>query len=124
MNYKYYFLNLIIKYIKITFINLMIGKKTGADKKETKETIQQERNMLKVTLEYLVKENENLKRQLEDMRVTVKSNKEQLKEYVERITNKDKVVEKMNNTIEQLQSRLFSLEEHVKVSQTNRDTPR
>ncbi len=102
----------------------MIGKKTVSDKKETKETIQQERNMLKVTLEYLVKENENLKRQVEDMRVTVKSNKEQLKEYVERITNKDKVVEKMNNTIEQLQSRLLSLEEYVKVSQTNRDNPR
>jgi hypothetical protein len=101
----------------------MIGKKTGTDKKESKETIQQERNMLKLTLEYLVKENENLKRQLEDMRVTVKSNKEQLKEYIEKITNKDKVVEKMNNTIEQLQSRLLSLEEHVKVSQTNRDTP-
>ena len=100
----------------------MIGKKHLTDKKESKETIQQERNMLKLTLEYLVKENENLKRQLEDMRVTVKSNKEQLKEYIEKITNKDKVVEKMNNTIEQLLSRLLSLEEHVKVSQTNRDT--
>jgi hypothetical protein len=93
----------------------MIGKKTSArDKKDTKETIEQERNLLKITLEYYAKENETLKRQLEDMRVTARSNKELLKEYVEKITNKDKVVEKMNNTIEHLQSRLISLEDYIK----------
>ncbi len=95
----------------------MSSKKAPKDKKETKVTIEQERNLLKITLDYFVKENENLKRQLEDMKVTVKSNKEQLKEYVETITSKDKVVEKMNNTIEQLQARLLTLEEHVKMNQ-------
>lgn len=92
----------------------MIGKKAGKEKKETKETIEQERNLLRITLEYMAKENQTLKRQLEDMKVTAFSNKDLLKEYVEKITNKDKVVEKMNNTIEQLQSRLHSLEEYIK----------
>ena len=58
------------------------------------------------------------------MKITVKSNKEQLKEYIEKITNKDKVVEKMNNTIEQLQSRLSTLEEFVKTTQTQRESGR
>jgi hypothetical protein len=95
----------------------MIGKKTAKEKIETKENIVTERNMLKITLEYLAKENETLKNKLEDMRVTVKSNKEQLKEYVEKITNKDKVVEKMNSTIEHLQSRLYSIEEFIRNGQ-------
>ena len=96
----------------------MIGKKTAKEKIETKENIVTERNMLKITLEYLAKENETLKNKLEDMRVTVKSNKEQLKEYVEKITNKDKVVEKMNSTIEHLQSRLYSIEEFIRNGQS------
>jgi hypothetical protein len=95
----------------------MSTKKIMKDKKETKETIEQERNLLKLTLDYFVKENETLKRQLEDMKITVKSNKELLKEYVETITSKDKVVEKMNNTIEQLQARLLTLEDHIKQNQ-------
>lgn len=94
----------------------MNGKTRTKDKKETKETVEQERNLLKITLEYLVKENENLKSQLGDMRMTVRTNKELLREYVEKITNKDKVVEKMNNTIDQLQSRLQSMEDHFKAS--------
>ena len=85
--------------------------------KETKETIEQERNMLKLTLQHMARDNEDLKRQLEDMRITARGNKELLKEYVETITSKDMVVEKMNNTIEQLQARLFSLEEHIKGNQ-------
>lgn len=82
--------------------------------KETKETIELERNMLKITLEHMAKENEDLKRQLADMKVTARSNKELLKEYVDTITDKDKVVQKMNNTIEHLHARLYSLEEHFK----------
>jgi chromosome segregation ATPase len=80
------------------------------------QKLEQERNMLKITLEYYAKENEGLKNQLEDMKMTVKHNKELLKEYVEKITNKDKVVEKMNATIEQLTSRMHSLEEFIKTS--------
>lgn len=87
------------------------------DMKLNYQMMEQERNMLKITLQYIAKENEDLKQQLEDMRMTVKHNKELLKEYVEKITNKDKVVEKMNATIEQLTTRMHSLEEYIKQSQ-------
>lgn len=76
--------------------------------------LEQERNLLKITLDYVVKENETLKQQNEDMKITVKHNKELLREYIEKITNKDKVVEKMNSTIDQLTQRLHSLEEYIK----------
>jgi hypothetical protein len=78
------------------------------------QVLEQERNLLKITLDYVVKENDAFKQQLEDMRMTVKHNKELLKEYVEKITNKDKVVEKMSATIEQLNSRIQGLQEYIK----------
>lgn len=68
--------------------------------------LEQEKQLLKITLDHILKENEDLKSQMEDMQLTVQHNKRQLKEYVDSITTKDKVVEKMNNTIEQLQNRL------------------
>ena len=77
-------------------------------------TLEQEKQMLKLTLDHMIKENNNLKNMLEDMKVTVNANKQQLKEYVDNITSKDKVVEKMNNTIEQLQQRLLTYETHHK----------
>jgi hypothetical protein len=78
------------------------------------QVIEQEKNLLKITLEYVAKENETLKQQLEDMKMTVKHNKDLLKEYIEKITSKDTVVLKMNSTIEQLTTRLHSLEEYIK----------
>jgi chromosome segregation ATPase len=78
------------------------------------QVIEQERNLLKITLDYVAKENDSLKQQLEDMKMTVKHNKNLLKEYIDTITSKDKVVEKMNATIEQLTTRLHSLEEYIK----------
>jgi chromosome segregation ATPase len=91
-------------------------KQKGKDlySKANFQVLEQERNLLKITLEYIAKENTTLKQQLEDMKMTVKHNKEQLREYIETITSKDKVVEKMNSTIEQLTIRLQSLEEHIK----------
>ncbi len=80
------------------------------------QIIEQERNLLKITLDYVVQENDTLKQQIEDMKITVKHNKQLLKEYIDTITNKDKVVEKMTSTIEQLQTRLHKLEEHMKNS--------
>ena len=44
----------------------------------------------------------------------MKASKDLLREYVEKITSKDQVVEKMANTIDHLQSRLTSLEEYIK----------
>lgn len=89
----------------------MKGNKITKDKTQT---VKQERDLLKITLDHYVKENEELKIQLENTKITMKANKDLLKEYVEKITNKDKVVEKMTNTIDQLQSRLTSLEEYIK----------
>ncbi len=94
----------------------MKGNKNIKDKAQT---IKQERDLLKITLDHYVNENENLKIQLENIKITNKANKDLLKEYVEKITNKDKVVQKMTNTIDQLQSRLTSLEEYIKMNSNN-----
>ena len=81
--------------------------------------LEQERNMLKITLQYISTENDKLKNELEDMKITAKQNKELLKEYVNQITNKDKVFEKMNSQIEQLTNRLKSLENTRKLNLAN-----
>ena len=78
--------------------------------------LEQERNMLKITLQYINAENTKLKNELEDMRITARKNKEMLKEYITQITNKDKMFEKMNNQIEQLTSRLKLLENFNKLN--------
>lgn len=77
--------------------------------------LEQERNMLKLTLQYVTSENEKLKNELDDMRITAKQNKDLLKEYINQITNKDKVFEKMNAQIEQLTNRLKILENYKKL---------
>ena len=74
-------------------------------------TLKKERDMLKITLKCITEENEQLKNELNDMRVTAKKNKDMLKEYVNQITNKDKLFEKMSSTIEQLKNRLKVLEQ-------------
>ena len=79
------------------------------------QKLEQERNMLKLTLQYVTPENEKLKNELEDMRITAKQNKDLLKEYINQITNKDKVFEKMNAQIEQLTNRLKILENYKKL---------
>ena len=73
--------------------------------------LKKERDMLKITLQYITQENENLKNELNDMKITAKKNKDMLKEYVYQITNKDKLFEKMTSTIEQLKSRLKAMEQ-------------
>ena len=73
--------------------------------------LKKERDMLKITLQYFTQENENLKNELNDMKITAKKNKDMLKEYVYQITNKDKLFEKMTSTIEQLKSRLKAMEQ-------------
>ena len=49
------------------------------------------------------------------MKITARQNKELLKEYINQITNKDKVFEKMNAQIEQLTNRLRILENYKKL---------
>lgn len=88
--------------------------------KENYKILEQERNLLKITLDYYAKENDELKRSINDMKMTVKANKDQLNEYVSTITNKDMVVEKMTNTIIQLKNRLEIIEEKQKLSQSQK----
>ena len=76
--------------------------------------LKKERDMLKITLQYITEENENLKNELNDMKITANKNKDMLKEYVYQITNKDKLFEKMTSTIEQLKSRLKAMEQSKK----------
>ena len=72
-------------------------------------TLKKERDMLKITLQYVTQENINLKNELNDMKITAKKNKDMLKEYINQITNKDKLFEKMESTIEILKSRLKAM---------------
>ena len=76
--------------------------------------LKKERDMLKITLQYISEENQNLKNELNDLRITAKKNKDMLKEYINQITNKDKLFEKMVSTIEQLKSRLKAMEQFKK----------
>jgi hypothetical protein len=76
--------------------------------------LKKERDMLKITLQYITEENENLKNELNDMKITAKKNKDMLREYINQITNKDKLFEKMASTIEQLKSRLKAMEQFKK----------
>jgi len=55
-----------------------------------------------------------LKLKLEDMKMTALHNKELLKDYIEGITGKDKIVQKMQNTIETLSERTKVQEEVIK----------
>ena len=77
-------------------------------------TLKKERDMLKITLQYVTQENINLKNELNDMKITAKKNKDMLKEYINQITNKDKLFEKMASTIEILKSRLKAMEQFKK----------
>lgn len=86
-------------------------------KMETKESIEQERNLLKITLDHLARDNESLKECLEDMRSTAIANKQLLNEYVETVTGKDLMVEKLRHTILQLQNRIQTLEDYIKMNQ-------
>ena len=81
--------------------------------------LKKERDMLKITLEYITEENNNLKNQLNDMKITAKKNKDMLREYINQITNKDKLFEKMASTIEQLKSRLKAMEQFKKEKEKN-----
>ena len=81
--------------------------------------LKKERDMLKITLQYITEENLNLKNELNDMKITAKKNKDMLKEYINQITNKDKLFEKMASTIEQLKSRLKAMEQFKKEKEKN-----
>lgn len=63
--------------------------------------------MLKRTLDLLIRDNKELKASVKKIRDIVKSNKFQMQEYLNKITNKDSAVKNLNNTIDKLK-RQFS----------------
>ena len=83
--------------------------------------LEEEKNLLKITLKYISEENEKLKNELEDMKITAKKNKEMLQEYVNKITDKDKLFIKMNSQIESLTNRLKILDVFNKKQKINKE---
>lgn len=82
-------------------------------------TLEQEKKLLNITLDYVNRENNDLKNKIEDLKMTVIQNKLLLDEYVATITNKDEVVHKMSNTIDTLTNRLINYEDYIKVLYVN-----
>ena len=62
----------------------------------------------------MIKENGNVKQKLDDMIVTAQQNKDLLKEYINNITTKDQIVDKLQCTIENLQERINNQEDYIK----------
>jgi len=69
---------------------------------------------LQLYLEHMIKEKEEVMQKLEDMKITAQQNKELLKEYINSITTKDQIVEKLQCTIENLHERIKSQDEYIK----------
>jgi len=74
-----------------------------------REIIEQEKNMLKLTLDILVNENNQLKTSLKEINNSVKENKIELQEKLNTITNKDEVLNNLTNQIKQLKLKFNEL---------------
>ena len=79
-----------------------------------RERIEQEKNMLKLTLDILVNENNQLKNSLNEINNSVKENKIELQERLNTITNKDEVLNNLNNQIKQLKLKFYELKSKSK----------
>ena len=76
--------------------------------------LQKERESLQNSIKKLSEENEKLKTQVHDMKITVKENKKVLNDYIINITKKDKLFEKLNLIISELKDKIKILEEKLK----------
>ena len=79
-----------------------------------REKIEQEKNMLKLTLDILINENNQLKNTLNQINNNVKENKIELQEKLNTITNKDEVLNNLNNQINQLKLKFNELKSKSK----------
>ena len=77
--------------------------------KKYKRFINEEISFLKLTIKHLIKENNEMKHKINDLKITFQSDKELLNEYYNQITDKDLKVKKLLNIIEQLKKRLNPL---------------
>ncbi len=78
--------------------------------KKYKRFINEEISFLKLTIKHLIKENNEMKHKINDLKITYQSDKELLNEYYNQITDKDLKVKKLLNIIEQLKKRLNPLD--------------
>ena len=74
------------------------------------KALEEEINFLKITIQHFNNENVEMKNQIEDLKVTLNSDKRLLQEYLLQISHKDSTVIKLNHTVEQLKKRLDNLE--------------
>ena len=82
--------------------------------KAMKDVLEQEYQMLKLTLEVLANDNVKLKNDLAELSNNVKKNKLQLQDYLNTITDKDTAVSNLNKKIEML---------HIRLSEINKIPP-
>ena len=74
------------------------------------KALEEEINFLRITIQHFNIENIEMRNKIEDLKITLNSDKRILQEYLLQISDKDSTVMKLNNTIEQLKKRLENLE--------------
>ena len=74
------------------------------------KSLEEEINFLRITIQHFNNENIEMKNQIEDLKITLNSDKRLLQEYLLQISHKDSTVMKLNHTVEQLKKRLDNLE--------------
>ena len=74
------------------------------------KSLEEEINFLRITIDHFNRENIEMKNEIEDLKITLNSDKRILQEYLLQISDKDSTVMKLNNTLEQLKKRLENLE--------------
>ena len=84
-------------------------------KSKREQQLEEERKLLKKTLEVVIQENSELKKSLSDIKSSVEENKIQLKEKINTITNKDTAVEMLSNQIEQLKQKFYDFQLKAKM---------
>lgn len=92
------------------------------------KALEEEINFLKITIQHFNNENIEMKNQIEDLKITLNSDKRLLQEYLLQISDKDSTVIKLNHTVEQLKKRLENLEpqqiytkKNIRISTPERD---
>ena len=74
------------------------------------KALEEEVNFLRITIQHFNIENIKMRNQIEDLKMTLNSDKRILQEYLLQISDKDTTVMKLNNTLEQLKKRYENLE--------------
>ena len=82
-----------------------------------RDKIEQEKNMLKLTLDILINENNSLKNTLNETEKNVKANKDKLEEKLNSITNKDEVLNNLNKELNQLIKKFNEYNTNIKINE-------